>query len=111
MFKASSETGLVLVTDMANPVVNEGVVPVDWEVSSIVNSYKGNGYALERGNYRGLKVLEHVRKAIERIVWRLVGEKENIANMQLGSMPKCETTEAILLVRREVLVELGYHGM
>ena len=29
--------------------MNEGVVPADWEVSSIVNSYKGKDGALERG--------------------------------------------------------------
>ena len=31
-------------------------MPGDWQVSSIVNCFKGKGDALERGNYRGLKL-------------------------------------------------------
>ena len=33
-----------------------------------LNSYKGKGDTLERVNYRGLKLLEHVTKVVERIV-------------------------------------------
>ena len=51
----SGETGTDLVKGLANFIVNEGVVSTDWEISSIVNIYKGMGDALERGNYRGLK--------------------------------------------------------
>ena len=36
--------------ELANSIVNECVIPADWDVSSIVNSYKGKGDALERGN-------------------------------------------------------------
>ena len=39
MFKASSETGIHLVKELANSIVSKGVIPVDWEVSCIVNSY------------------------------------------------------------------------
>ena len=32
-----------LVSELANYMVSEGLVPVDWQVSSIVNSYNGKG--------------------------------------------------------------------
>ena len=54
-------SGIDLVTELANSIVNEGVVPADWEVNSVVNSY-----------YRGLMLLEHVMKVVERIVKRLL---------------------------------------
>ena len=45
-----------LVMELANSIVSEGVVLVEWEVSSIVNRYKEQGDALERGNYGGLMI-------------------------------------------------------
>ena len=45
-----------------------------------------------------MKLLEHVKIVIERIVERLVREKVNIDNMQFGFMSGHGTTEAIFLV-------------
>ena len=75
--------------------MNEGMVPADREVSSIVNSDKENCDALERGNYRGMKLLEHVMKVVER-----AREKVNIDDMQFGFMPGHGTTDAIFLLRQ-----------
>ena len=50
MHKASGDTGIDLVTQLANSIVNEGVVPADWEVSS-------KGDTLERGNYMGMVLI------------------------------------------------------
>ena len=66
MLKASGDTGARLVADLANDMVRNGVIPSDWEDSFIINIYKGKGDALERGNYRGLKLLDHVMKGMER---------------------------------------------
>ena len=47
ILKVSGETGIIgIVMELANSIVNEGVVPADWGgggggVSSILNSYKG----------------------------------------------------------------------
>ena len=60
--KAIGETGIRLVTELH---CEYGCV--DWEVSSIVNSYKGNGDALERGNRKGVKLSEHVINVVERM--------------------------------------------
>ena len=40
--------------------------PTDWQDSSIVNLYKGKEGSLNRGNYRGLKLIEQVMKVLER---------------------------------------------
>ena len=56
MLKASGDTGARLVADLANDILRNGVIPSDWEDSFIINIYKGKGDALERGNYRGLKL-------------------------------------------------------
>ena len=53
-------SGIDVVTELANSIVNEGVIPADWDVSFIVNSYTGKVGALLRGIYRCFKLLEHV---------------------------------------------------
>ena len=37
-YEGSCETGIDLVTELANSIVSEDTVPLDWEVSSIVIS-------------------------------------------------------------------------
>ena len=55
-----------------NAIVHWEKVPSDWQVSSIVNNFKGKGKAIEHGNYRGLKLIEQqVIKVVERITDRL----------------------------------------
>ena len=92
MLKASGDTGARLVADLANDMVRNGVIPSDWEDSFIINIYKGKGDALERGNYRGLKLLDHVMKGIE--------ERISIDDMQFGFMPGSGTTDAIFILRQ-----------
>ena len=75
MLTASGEAGIDLVTELVSSIVYECVIPTYWEISSIVNCYKGKGDALERSNYRGLKLLDQVMKVVERVVERLVRER------------------------------------
>ena len=44
-----------------------GVIPADWEQSIILSLFKGKGEALDRGNYRGLKLTDQVMKLLERV--------------------------------------------
>ena len=52
---------------LINSIVKEYLVPDDWTNSYMISLFKGKGSALERGNYRGLKLLEHAMKVLERI--------------------------------------------
>ena len=99
MLKASGDTGARLVTDLANDMVRNGVIPSDWE-DSFINIYKGKGDALERGNYRGLKLLDHVMKGMERVIEKIIRERISIDDMQFGFMPGCGTTDAIFILRQ-----------
>ena len=100
MLKASGDTGARLVADLANDTVRNGVIPSDWEDSFIIHIYKGKGDALERGNYRGLKLLDHVMKGIERVIEKIIRERISIDDMQFGFMPGRGTTDAIFILRQ-----------
>ena len=99
MVKASGDTGIELITSLANQIMKDGVIPQDWQSSVIVNCFTGKGDALERGNYRGLKLVDQVMKVIERVIDKLLRERIDIDEMQFGFVPGRCTTDAIFLLR------------
>ena len=68
--------------------------------SFIVCLYKGKGDALERGNYRGLKLIEQVMKVLDRIVDGLLRQLVSIDDSQFGFVPGRGTTDTIFVVRQ-----------
>ena len=64
MLKPVGEAGAEEVRDLVKKIISEGCIPTDWQESFIVNLYKGKGDALNRGNYRGLKLIEQVMKVL-----------------------------------------------
>ena len=100
MLKAAGDPCLQLIADLTNAIIYENSIPTDWEESFIISLYKGKGEALERGNYRGLKLLDQCLKVVERIVEGFIRERVTIDNMQFGFMPGRGTTDAIFILRQ-----------
>ena len=100
MLKAAGSKGIDFLRELIKSVVKHGKIPEDWEMSFILNLYKGKGDALNRGNYRGLKLTEHVMKVMERIVDGTIRELIAIAEMQFAFVPGQGTTDAILIIRQ-----------
>ncbi len=63
----------------------------------MVNVYKGKGDALECGLYRGIKLLEHVLKILERVIDARVRRIVKVHDMQFGFMAGKVTTHAIFV--------------
>ena len=100
MLKPVGEAGAEVVCDLVENIISEGCIPTDWQESFIVNLYKGKGDALNRGNYRGLKLIEQVMKVLERVVEGLIRQRVKIDEMQCGFMSGRGTTDAIFIVRQ-----------
>ena len=100
MLKAAGEEGIEIVRDLVEAVFSSGVIPEDWRESYILNLYKGKGDALERGNYRGLKLTDQVMKLLERVLDSFVREMVDIGSMQFGFVPGRGTTDAIFIIRQ-----------
>ena len=96
MIKAAGDTGATMIGDLATAIIHDGKIPTDWGQSFIVCLYKGKGDALDRGNYRGLKLAEQVMKVLERIVDGLIRQVVSIDNSLFGR----GTTDAIFVVRQ-----------
>ena len=99
MLKPVGEAGAVKVRDLIEDIISEACIPTDWQESFIVNLYKGKGDALNRGNYRVLKLIVHVMKVLERVVEGLIRQRVEIDKMQCGFMSGRGTTDAIFIVR------------
>ena len=100
MVKAAGDTAASMILDLIDAIIRDGKVPSNWEQSFIVCLYKGKGDALDRGNYRGLKLTEQVMKVLERIVDRLIRQVVSIDESQFGFVPGRGTTDAIFVVRQ-----------
>ena len=96
----SGEIGVAVMKDICNKILNEESIPEDWKNSVLVPLYKGKGDPKECGSYRGIKLLEHGMKIMERVLERRLREKLNIDEMQFGFMPGRGTTDAIFIVRQ-----------
>ena len=99
MIRAAGDTGASIIRDLADALIHDGKVPSDWEQNFIVCLYKGKGGALDRGNYRGLKLTEQVMKVLERIVDGLIRQVVSIDDSQFGFVPGRGTTDAKFVVR------------
>lgn len=100
MLQAAGNTGVEWITNICNDLIAEGDIPPDWKNSTLVPVYKGKGDdALECSSYRAIKLLEQPMKVIERVLERRVRAQACIDDMQLGFMPRKDTTDAIFIVR------------
>ena len=52
------------------------------------------------GNYRGIKLMSHTMKILERIIERRLREETTIGDEQFGFMPGRGTTDAIFVLRK-----------
>ena len=100
MIRAAGDMGASMIRDLAAAIIHDVKVPSDWEQSFIVCLYKGKGDALERGNFRGLKLTEQVMKVLERIVDGLIRQVASTDDSQFGFVPGRGTTDAIFVVRQ-----------
>ena len=100
MLKASFDICSELIANLTNSIVQENAIPSEWDDSFILNVFKGKGEAIDRGNYRGLKLTEHVLKVVERIIEVIIRDVVNVDDMQFGFLPGRGTTDAIFILRQ-----------
>ena len=98
--KAAGAVGVNHLHSLTNKIITEGAVPSDWLKSYILSLFKGKGSPTERGNYRGLKLIEHSLKVLERIMEVLIRDRVDIDAMQFGFRPGRGTTDAIFILRQ-----------
>ena len=97
--KASGAVGVEVMVEIANRLLDGGSIPVDWKDSILVPLYKGKGDVRDCGAYRGVKLLEHGMKVVERVLERRLRKVVRIDEMQYGFMPGKGTVDALFIAR------------
>ena len=109
MLKAAGACIIPHLCKLINLIIFHHIVPDDWDHSFIINLFKGKGDSLDRGNFRGLKLLEVVQKVMERVMEGIIRAQIHIDNMQFGFMPGRGTTDAIFILRQLQEKYVGKH--
>ena len=68
MLKAAGEADIGMIINLVNHIIIEELIPVEWEISTIVNYYKWKNNSLGKINYRGLKLTDQILNIAERII-------------------------------------------
>ena len=90
--KAAKNGIIDCITSLFNHIVYKGKLPNDWHLPYIIHHSKGKEDTLSCGNYKGLKLQDHVMKVLEHILSTVIQEQVSIDNMQFGFMPcRCTT--------------------
>ena len=100
MIKALDEEGIEWVWKLLKTCWEEEGKPSDWEESEMVTIYKQKGDSMECENYRGIKLMEHVMKLLERVIESKLRKIVDIHKMQFGFMPGKSTIDAIFIIRQ-----------
>ena len=100
MIRALDEAGTEWLWELIETIWKEEGMPFDWEESEMVYIYKQKGDAMECGNYRGIKLMEHALKVFERVIVGKLRKIVSIHEMQFGFMPGKSTVDAIFITRQ-----------
>jgi hypothetical protein len=91
--------GIEVITKIANRVLDGEGIPDEWSCSVLVPLYKGKGDVRDCGAYRGVKLLEHAMKVVERVFLMRLRKMIEIDEMQCGFMPGKGTVDALFMAR------------
>jgi hypothetical protein len=100
LLKGAGEAGVKEMTELCNLIVSKGHIPEDWKQSILVPIFKGKGDPMECGSYRGIKLLEHAMKVVERVLESRLRGMVKVDEMQFGFSPGKGTTDAIYIIRQ-----------
>ena len=100
MIVASGEIGVKVMMELCQRVLDGKGIPDEWKTSVIVPIFKGKGDVMNCGSYRGVKLLEHAIKYVERVLERQIRTLVNLNKTQFGFVPGKGTVDAIFIARK-----------
>ena len=96
---ALGNKGVEFLVNFFNRLLRGEKMSDEWRRSVLVPLYKGKGDIKKCGNYRGIKLMSHTIKLLERIIEAGIRKEMTIDEQQFGFMPGRSTTDAIFCLR------------
>ena len=114
MVMAAGESGISWTKRLLNACLRQGKVPEKWRTGLIVPIWKKKkkGDVQDPGKYRGITLLSHIMKLLERIVGGRIRKKveQELGEEQQG-FRKCRgTTDGMFILRQMVKKRLEING-
>jgi len=100
LLQAAGKLAIRELSIIFNDLLEGKEIPKDWKDSITIPIYKGKGDAMDCGNYRGVRLLEHGMKVYEYVLERRLREIVDIGDYQFGFRQGRSTTGAIFIVRQ-----------
>ncbi|XP_028038703.1 uncharacterized protein LOC114249368 [Bombyx mandarina] len=100
VWKILGEDGYKWLTLFFNKLLQEEVIPTEWSTSTLVPIYKNKGDVQDCGSYRGIKLMSHSMKVLEKVIEKRLRDESEITQNQFGFMPGRGTTDAIFALRQ-----------
>ena len=100
MITASGTIGIEVMLKFCQRILDGKGMPEEWKTSVVVPIFKGKGDVMDCGAYRGIKLLEHAMKIVERVLEKRIRILVKVDDMQFGFMPGKGTIDALFIVRR-----------
>ena len=100
MIATSGEIWIDVIVELCQSVLDGRGMPDGWALSVVVPIFKGKGNAMSCGAYRGVKLLEHAMKIVEKVLQSRMRCMVKVDEMQLGFMPSKGTIDAVFILRR-----------
>ena len=100
IINANGKVGIDVKMKLYQRVLDGKVMRKDWKSSLMVPIYKGKGDVTSCGAYRGVKLLEHGMKIVERVLEKRIRALLEVDDMQFGFISERETIDALFIVRR-----------
>ena len=100
MIAASGKIGIGVMVELFQGVLDGRGMPDDWALSVVVPIFKGKGDAVSCMAYRGVKLLEHAMKIVEKVLVRRLQRMVKVDEVQFGLMPGNGTIDAMFILRR-----------
>jgi len=100
MIQATVDIGTHWILDLCNIIVKEGCIAEDSRSNVVLPVYKGKGDPMECGSYRGIKLLQHFIKVMERIFKHRIRQQIDIDDKQFGFLKDKGTIYTTFIVRQ-----------
>jgi hypothetical protein len=99
VWRTLGHVAIVWFTKLFNLIFRSNKMPDEWRRSILVPIFKNMGDVQSCTNYRGIKLMSHTIKLLERIIEHRLRGVTNVTENQFGFMLGRSTMETIFLIR------------
>ena len=100
MIVVRGEIGIGVMVELCQGVLDGRGMLDDWVLSVVVPIFKGKGDAMSCMAYRGVKLLEHARKIVKKVLEGRLLCMSKVDEMQFGFIPGKGMIDAVFFRRR-----------